>query len=288
MVVHRLSYAENRWIANETQAWRLVSEPSAPPDLDSVHKALVSARVRCASFVTCLIGAMKAEVPYLQPGRPVLFVSISMKVGALTNECGELISRLRYHFHWKAVWEQGHWAQHLASMAGELNAFFDQVDAADPDVLRQHNQTCALLLPAAQELGHVSSSVCDEVRARIQDKDFQGARAVLERWKGQDVLRADESRELHRLEIFLLLGEGDAAQANRLALDLLQEPSPASADVALAARCAFTSKDVARAARLMHQALDLGIKIDGVKTVGLAIAGAAGDGVLTARLLGRK
>lgn len=287
MVVHRLSYAENRWIASERQTWKLVSEPSAPSDLVSVRTALTSAHIRYPEFVTCLVGGMKSEVPYLQANQPVIFINWSMKVGQSTNECGEMISRLRHHFHWKDVWEGERWEQHLASMAEELNKFFDQLEVIDPDLLLRHNQTCALLLPTAQEVGHVSSPVCDEIRARIQDGDFPRARAVLDRWKGQSELRADETRELHRLEIFLLLGEGDVAQADRLAIDLMQEPSPASNDVALAARCAFTSRDLPRAARLMHQALDLGINVDDVKKVGLAIAGAAGDGALTARLLRR-
>lgn len=287
MVVHRLSYAENRWIASEPQKWKLVSEPSAPSDLASVRTALTSARVKYPEFVTCLTSGMKAEVPYLQPNQPVLFINWSMKVGAQTNECGEVVSRLRHHFHWKAVWEEERWEQHLASMARDLNKFFDQVEAMDPDLLLQHNQTCALLLPTTQGVGHVSSPVCDEISARIQDRDFPRARAVLERWKGQSVLRSDETRELHRLEIILLLGEGDVAQADRLAINLMQGPSPTPNDVALAARCAFTSKDLPRAAQLMGQALDLGINVDGVKKVGLAIAGAAGDGALTARLMGR-
>lgn len=286
-VVHRLNYAENRWIANEAQAWKLVSEPSVPSDLDSVRTAIISARFRYSSYVTCLIGAVKAEVPYLQPGQRVIFISVGVKVGAATNQCGELISRLRHHFHWKTVWEETLWEQHLASMAGDLNALFDQVDAADPDALSGHDRTCASLLPATNEIGHVSSPVCDEVRVRIKAEDFLGARAVLQRWKGQGVLRADEERELRRLEVFLLLGEGEAGQANRLALDLMQDPNLEPTDVALAARCAFSAKDVPRAAQLMRQALDFGVDIESVKTLGLRIAGAAGDGALTARLMGR-
>jgi len=286
-VVHRLNYQTNSWIANEPQPWRLVSETAVPPDLSLVRDNLASAGLRYCSFVTCLIAAMKAEVPY-QSGTRVIFVGLTVKVDATANLCGELILRLRHHFHWKAVWDQSLWHQHLASIAAELNEFFDRVDVQVPGQLGEHDHGCLGLLPKIEERRHVSSPVIDEIGGRIHEGDFPGARAVLERWRGQTVLRYDEGRELRRLEIFLLLGEGDADQANRLAVKRLQEPDPGPADIALAARCALSSKDHPRAAQLMHDALSRGVDIDSVKVIGLAIAGAAGDSALTARLLGRK
>jgi hypothetical protein len=131
----------------------------------------------------------------------------------------------------------------------------------------------------------VSSTACDEIRHLLADGELGRARTVLERWRGQDILRADEARELSRLEIFLLLAEHKAIDANERAVAFIAAAERTADDVALAARCAFDARDFERAASLMHEALDLGVAVESVKSTARAIAGATGDKQLVDRVL---
>jgi predicted phosphodiesterase len=287
-VIHRLNYQDNRWDANESQRWQLVSEPTVPSDLDSVRTTFAAAGLRYYSFVTCLVAGLKAEVPYLSLGQPVIYVNLAAKIGDESNLCGDLILQLRHHFHWRAVWEPAVWQERLTSVLGELNSFFGRVDTDEPGQLQAHEQACQRLLPADKESGRLLSPVAAEIEGRVEEGDLVGARAVLDRWRGQGVLREDEARDLQRLEIILLIKEGNSDGANCLAIERMKLPDLEPTDAALAALCAHKVKDFPRAARLMHQALDHGIGLDSVKTTALAIAGAAGDSTLASRILGQR
>ena len=87
------------------------------------------------------------------------------------------------------------------------------------------------------------------------------------------------------MEILTLLSEHNPGDALARAEHLLDKPERTSSDVALAARCAFDSKEFPRAVQLMHLALDELLPLEEAKTLALKIAGAAGDKKLTERVL---
>jgi predicted phosphodiesterase len=284
-VVHRYRHAEHRWEAGAREPWAFFPDPPPPSDLAFIRKALLAARTRYASYVTCLIGNLQTEVPFLLTDRRLAFVACGARLPASENRCGDLILRVRNHFHWKRVWESGAWEAQLTTLAAELGSIFEQVETIAPNALHSRDENSAsLLLAFAEPLG-VTSTACDEIRQLLREGDLERARAVLERWRGQDILRPDETRELSRLEIFLLLGEQKASDANSRAVAFIASADRTPDDVALAARCAFDAKEHQRAATLMHEALNLGVAIDSVKSIARAIAGAAGDKQLAERVL---
>lgn len=284
-VVHRYRHAEHRWEASAREPWTFLPEALPPSDLAFVRKALLVARARYTSYVTCLIGNLQTEVPFLLPNRRLAFVAYDAQLPTLPNRCGDLILRLRNHFHWKRVWDRGSWEAHLTTLAGELGRYFEEVEAVERDALESRDENSASLLLAFADPSAVLSTACDELRHLLADGELERARAVLERWRGQDILRADEARELSRLEIVLLLAENNPIDANGRALALIGAAERTPQDVALAARCAFDAKDHPRAASLMHEALNLGIAVEDVKPIARAIAGAAGDKQLAERVL---
>jgi hypothetical protein len=195
------------------------------------------------------------------------------------------VLRLRNHFHWKRVWDSASWDAQLATLVADLNSLVEDIEAIQCDALSTRDESSASLLMAFADPSGVSSTACDEIRQLLGAGDLDRARAVLERWRGQDMLRADEARELSRLEIFLLLAEHNASDASSCAIALIAADDRTPDDFALAARCAFDAKDHQRAASLMHEALDLGVAVEVVKSVARAIAGAAGDKKLAERVL---
>jgi hypothetical protein len=283
-VVHRYRHAEHRWEAGAREPWAFLPEAPPPSDLASIRKALLAARARYASYVTSLIGNLQTEVPYLLLNRRLAFVACGARLPGSANRCGELILQLRNHFHWKRVWDSALWEAQLATLAGELDRLFEEVEAIEHDALNSRDENSASLLLAFADPSGVSSTACDEIRHLIRDLDLERARAVLERWRGQDILRADEARELNRLEIFLLLAEHNALDANERAIAFIAATERTPDDVALAARCAFDAKDHRRAASLMHEALNLGVAVEGVKAIARTIAGAVGDRQLAKRV----
>lgn len=284
-VVHRYRHAEHRWEAGAREPWAFLPEAPPPSDLAFIRKALLAAHARYTSYVTCLVGNLQTEVPFLLPNRRLAFVAFDARLPESANRCGDLILRLRNHFHWKQVWDSASWEGKLAALAGELNALVHEVEAIDRDALHSRDENSASLLLAFADPTGVSSTACDEIRHLLGDGDLDRARAVLERWRGQDILRADEARELSRLEIFLLLAERNAPAANDRAVALIAIDQRTPDDVALAARCAFDAKDHERAASLMHEALNLGVAVEDVKQIARAIAGAVGDKLLAERVL---
>jgi hypothetical protein len=212
-------------------------------------------------------------------------VACNARLPTSPNRCGALILRLRNHFHWKRVWDSAPWEAQLTTLARELDGLFDEVEAIERDALHSRDENSASLLLAFADSSSVSSTVCDEIRHLLANSELERARAVLERWGGQDILRADEARELSRLEIFLLLAEHNAISATDRAISFIAAAERTPEDVALAARCAFDAKDHRRAASLMHEALNLGVAVEDVKSIARAIAGAAGDKQLAERVL---
>lgn len=283
-VVHRYRHAEHRWEAGAREPWVLLPAAPPPSDLALIRKALLAAHSRYASYVACLIGNLQTEVPFLFPTRRLAFVGCDARLPSSPNRCGELVLRLRNHFHWKRVWESTPWEGHLTSLVSELGSFFDEVEAIQQDALHSRDENSASLLLAFADPSGVASTACDEIRHLLADGEVERARAVLERWRGQEILRADEARELGRLEIFLLLAEHNATDANERAIAFIAAAERTADDVALAARCAFDVKDHQRAATLMHEALTMGVVVEGVKSVARAIAGAAGDKQLAERV----
>ncbi len=283
-VSHRYRHVEHRWEAGSREPWIFLQAATRPTDLAQTHATLLAAGVRYTSYVTCLVGSVQAEVPLIVQGGNVAFVACEAKLSKTPNRCGELILRLRHHFHWRRIWRDSAWHDQLTALARELDKLFQEVEAIDQDGLRAHDENGQTLLGAFVDTSGISSTACAEIRHLLSDGDLERARAVLERWRGQDILRPDEGRELSRLEIFLLLAEGNVADANERAATLIAASERTPADIALAARCAFDAKEHQKSANLMHDALDAGVAIGDVKVVALAIAGAAGDKQLTERV----
>lgn len=284
-IVHRYRHAEHRWEAGARESWSFLPKAPPPSDLAFIRNSLIAACARYVSYVTCLIGNLKTEVPLFLPARHLAFIAVDASLPELPNHCGDLILRLRNHFHWKGVWDSTSWETHLVILIEGLNSLIEEVETIQCDALRTREDDSAKLLLALSGPSGVSSTACDEIRQLLGIGDLELARSVLERWRGQDMLRADEARELSRLEIFLLLAEHNAPEANVCSIALIAADERTPDDFALAARCAFDANDYQRAASLMHEALNLGVNVEDVKSVARKIAGAAGDNQLTERVL---
>lgn len=284
-IVHRYRHAEHLWEAGARESWKFL--PEAPPssDIAFIQKSLIATRTRYVPYVVCLLGNLQTEVPFLLPNRQLAFVAYNAQFPTSPNRCGGLILRLRNHFHWRRVWDVPLWEAQLMTLTDELNGFFYEVETIEQDALYSRNENSESLLLAFSDPSGVSSAACDEIQHLLSAGQLERARAVLERWIGQDILRSDEDRELSRLEIFLLLAEQNAIVADNRAIALIASSERTPEDIALAARCAFDVRDYQRAASLMHEALNLGVTIERVKSIARAIAGAAGDKQLAERVL---
>lgn len=283
-VVHRYRHAEHRWEAGSRESWVFLQTATPPSDLAQTRATLLRANVRYASYVACLVGSIQTDVPLVVSNGRVTFVACDAKLPSAPNRIGELILRLRHLFHWRRIWDESAWADQLGALVADLDRGFQEVEAVERDVLRAREDNSETLLGAFVDPSGVSSTACDEIRYLLSTDDLERARAVLERWRGQDILRSDEARELSRLEIFLLLAEGNVTDANERAAAFIAATERTPTDIALAARCAFDANEHQRAAALMHDALDAGVAVDDVKTVARAIAGKAGDKRLTERV----
>lgn len=283
-VVHRYRHSEHCWKPDALESWTFMPEVEPLGDLTLLRSALVSARVRYPSFVTCLLGNLQTEVPYLLPKGKLAFVACNAQLPMSPNRCGLLIHKLRNHFSWKHVWDSGVWKTQLATFIEELDQFFNEVDAIELEALSSRDEASFSLLSEFSDFPGVMSTACEEIRHLIEQGELDHAWSVFKRWDGQDILRTDEARELKRLEVFIFLAEKNVVEANDRAVLLIKDPDRTPEDVALAARCALDAMDPLRAASLMHEALDLGAVVEDVKTTARAIAGAAGDKELVKRV----
>lgn len=283
-IVHRYRHAQHGWEATEKETWVLPSAPSPSADVTATRAALGSTALRYASYVTCLVANLQPEVPVALPNGRVAFVACDATLPGAQNRCGEVIRRLRNHFYWKAVWEAASWETQLRGLTNELAGIFEELEAVVGGELRLRDANSAVLLESFNDGTADTGAACEEIRQLLGQNELERARAVLERWVGQEFLRPEEAHELCRLGIFLLLAENEPTDALVRATTLIQAQDRTPRDIALAGRCAFDAKDHARAATLMHEALDAGVSIEEVRTIARSIAGAAGDKRLAERV----
>jgi len=284
-VVHRYSHAQHHWDAGEKETWSLPPATPRTSDISGTHRTLVCTNVPFASYVTCLVSDLQTDVPVRLTNGRVAFVAYGAILPGTENRCGDLIQKLRNHFYWKRVWHTPTWEAHLRELTAKLAVVFGEFDGVAGDELSSHDSTGAALLEAFGDKLEFTSPACDEISNLLLQNDLERARVVLQRWLEQDILRADEILELRRLEIYLLLAEDRAHEAMDRGLTLVQAPGRTPADIALAARSAFDANEHARAAALMHDALDAKVSVDtAVRNIALRIAGAAGDARLTERV----
>lgn len=283
-IIHRYNHPQHRWDQLEPAVWTLPSTPPALSDVSQVRSELVRIGVPFPSYMACAICSLQTEVPLALPSGRVAYVHYATAILGSRNECGELVHRLQQHFSWKRIWERAEWEAQLRRIGTDLTQVLGQLAKTDGQNIEQRDAGASGLIDATTPGARIASPVCDELHALLRDRDSERARQVFERWQGQDILSASEARELARLEILLLLAEGDRTQANAKAERLIQSTDCTPDDLALAARTAHEVADHARASRLMHDALDAGILVETVRVTALRIAGASGDSRLTDRV----
>ena len=108
-IVHRYRHAEHRWEAGARESWAFSPKAPPPSDFAFIRKALLAARARYVSYVSCLIGNLQTEVPLFLPMGRLAFVALDARLPESANSFGDLIVRLRNHFHWKQVWDVTAW-----------------------------------------------------------------------------------------------------------------------------------------------------------------------------------
>lgn len=286
-VVHRYNHADRRWNAGEKRPWHLLT--SSPPVKDgaSARSELVVVGARWPSYCTCLLTNLQSEVPMVFPGGKTAFVSYDAAIPDVGNAAGDIVKKLRHHFYWREVWDKTSWKGELQSLVSQFDSMLQAASATGDgcDLVGHEARSQSILDALAPATSAAPLPAADEIRALIGDGYASRAHQVIDRWRGSGLLSPEEVIEFERLEILALLSEHKAGDALALADRLLDKPERTSGDVALAARCALDSRDFARAAQLIHIALDEGLPLSETKTVALKIAGAAGDNKLTERVM---
>jgi predicted phosphodiesterase len=284
-IVHRYLHAQHRWEASEKEEWKLRPSALQAPNVAEVHQVLVDTCIAYPSYVACLVCGLKTEVPIVLTGKLCMFVGCEVTLPNSSNRCGEAVQKLRNHFYWQRVWKAESWTSHMHHLSGELAGAFRQLEKFVSSALQSQEQACVELLHALRKESDVVSPVCNEIASSLERGDIGRARELVDRWLGADLLRADEALQFKRLEVQLLLAESRPTDALACANILVDSQDKTPDDVALAALVAHNVKDFARAAFLMHLALDLGIRVVAVREIALKIAGSAGDKNLTNRVI---
>lgn len=284
-VVHRYNHAGLRWEAGEKETWNLVSRPPPIGDVGKTLKCMASLGIGYSAYVACLLADLQTEVPLRMPSGKVAFLNFEAQIPGIPNEIGKVIRYLRYHYYWQQVWESSSWEIELRRLVALLDSIMRAVATTDSAELQTREENSRAIL---DELIHRGESnvalVCIEIRCLLSDGEYLKAKQVLNRWLGQDFLRPSEKLDLRRLEILILLAEGNGPDALLCGDRLIEDAQRTPSDIALVARCAFDAGDYKRAANRMHAALDEFVSIEEVQMLALRIAGAIGDKRLTERV----
>lgn len=285
-VVHRYNHTDRRWDAGEKRPWYLLTGSPPMKDAASARSELVAVDARWPSFCTCLLTGLQSEVPLEFPGGKVAFVSFEAKIPEVENAVGSLVVNLRHHFYWREVWDNASWKRELQNLVSQFESLLQSASSAGGiDLGDRETRSQSIFDSIVPVTSAVHLPAIDEIRALVHVSNASRAHMVIDRWRGSGLLSAGEAIEFDRLEILAFLSEHKVGEALAQADRLLTKPERTSGDVALAARCALDSKNFARAALLMHTALDEGFPPTDAKTVALKIAGAAGDSKLTERIV---
>jgi predicted phosphodiesterase len=285
-VVHRYNHVDRRWDASEQRPWHLLTASPPVKDAASTRSELVAVGAQWPSFCTCLLTGLQSEVPLEFPGRKIVFVSFEAKIPEVENKAGSLVVKLRHHFYWREIWDATSWKRELQTLVSQFDSLLQVASRAGGiDLVDQETRSQSIFDSVTSVTSAGALPAIDEIRALVRDSNSRRAHLVIDRWRGSGLLSPGEAIELDRLEILAFLSEQKAGEALAQADRLLAKPERTSGDIALAARCALDSKNFARAAQLMHAALDGGVPVAEAKTVALKIAGAAGDHILTERVM---
>lgn len=281
-VTHRYIHHDKRWEASEPQPWTLLSAPPSVDLGDAIR--LVEDQCQYPNYTACVLAGLTSDVP-IRLGAQECFVSASASIPGSTHEVGEIVQRLRFHLHWRGVWEPSGWQSTFALMVEELDQRLRSFSQLAQDLVKKEIATKDIV--AALDPGRVVvvqvAQVRDEVDALLADEDLARAREVMDRWLSQSFLELPDRLEILRLDVKVLLAEGHSAKA-LAAADKILAMGRAATDLALTAICAHRAGQPARAASLMHDALDAGIDKEQVKATALRIAGASGDSSLVERV----
>lgn len=282
-VVHRYNHSQKTWDASEKTNWKLIATPT-PVSAASARAEI--GRVGCshAAYITCLLAGLKGEVPVKIAGSGVEYVAIGAPLDGVGNPCGDLVARLRHHFHWRPVWLPVPWGGHLRELLTELENALLSIHSDTAEELSARDERCRALLDVTLGVAAASSFACVEVRHLLSAQDHPRARAVLERWLGETFLTPDERGELLRLEILLLRAERNTEGALGRSEALLGQAHATAPDFILAAACAHEAKEYAKATSWINAALDAGADIENVRSLAFQIAGASGDKTLAERV----
>lgn len=285
-VVHRYNHAERRWDASEPRSWRLLIDSPPVKDGSSAHSELITVGSKWPSCCTCLLTGLQSEVPLEFPEKSIMFVNFEAQIPGVDNTAGELVAKLRNHFYWREIWDEMSWRRELKTLVVQFESLLQAAssiggfDLKDREV---HSQSILHVVTSVTSTRHLPA--IDEIQALLRDGNVSRAHLVIDRWRDSGLLSSGEAIEFDRWEILVLLSEERGAEALVQADRLLTNPQRTSADVALAARCALDAQNFVRAAQLMHAALDEGYPVPEAKTLALRIAGAAGDHILTDRVM---
>jgi hypothetical protein len=285
-VIHRYNHADRRWDAGEARPWHLLTGSPSVKDGASARSELVAVGARWPAFCTCLLMGLQSEVPLKFPGGKVALVSFEAKIPEVENAAGNLVVKLRHHFYWRGVWDDTSWKRELQTLVSQFESMLQAASSAGGiDLEDRETRSQSIFDSIATATGAARLPAIDEVRTLVRDSNASRAHLIIGRWRGSGLLSPQEVIEFDRLEILAFLSDHKAGEALAQAECLLTKPERTAGDVALAARCALDSKNFARAAQLMHTALDEGFPLADAKTVALKIAGAAGDRKLTERVM---
>ncbi|MBX3157102.1 MAG: metallophosphoesterase [Deltaproteobacteria bacterium] len=277
-VTHRYVHHEKSWEASEPKEWTLLP---APRDGDArAILAVLTGRCGRPHYLTCLLAGLMTDIPFSLGERQV-FASVTASIPGGDAALGSSITRLRFHEHWRSVWDESAWLASLEEMLKYVDARLASFTSLTGDLDRKEREAM-VLLGVVESLPDSLSSLRSEVSSLIAARDIDRAREVMDRWLAEPGTPRDRV-ELGLVNIQLLLAENRPKAALVAAEQVLEQESSAQ-NMSLTAICAHHAGELSRAAALMHSALDAGMNTEEVRRAAIQIAGAAGDKALAERV----
>lgn len=278
---HSYSGTTNNWNISGSDLWKLKFSPVLSSE--EIYSRVSSQVTKFPYYISCLINALKTEVPRkLQSGYVLISESATLDLGS--EEIIDFIGQLQWLTCFKYSWEDSDWAEQfngivlkleneLASIT-ELSTELKDIEQASKMLLRQ------LLNTSSDKIESLDDSIIDF----ISMGDFEDAYDLIEKWEHGIDLKNGELRYLKGKKLEVALAEKSDEKIQLSINDFKDIKDLNVKELFLLSSAYYQVKMFPDAETTIIKSLDLGADIMLVRQLARAIAGQTGNKHLVERV----
>lgn len=278
---HSYSGATHSWNISGADPWKLNLSPVLSSE--EIYSRVSSQVTKFPYYISCLINALKTEVPRKLQSEYVL-ISESATLDLGSEEIIDFICQLQWLTCFKYSWEDSNWAEQFNGIVLKLeNELASITELSDRlECLEQESQM--LLRKLLNTSSDIIDSLDDSIIDFISTGEFGNAYNLIEKWEHGVDLKNGELRYLKMKKLEVVLAENSDERIQLSINDFKDIEDLNVKELFLLSSAYYQVKMFPDAETTIIKSLDLGADIMLVRKLARSIAGQTGNKHLVERV----